>query len=127
MISIGTAACTALASCDLPPGARIAPSFADIFANNSAKNGFLAVPLPEEDVGRIMQRATDEIGYQITIDLERKRVHDEHGLSAPFEMDAFIRHCLLNGLDDIGLTLQHEAEIAAYEKSHPAPTSLNSR
>ncbi len=99
--------------------AVIAPSFADIFANNSAKNGFLAVPLPEDEVGRIMQRAKDEVGYQVTIDLEQKRVQDGHGLSAAFEMDEFTRHCLLNGLDDIGLTLQHESEIAAYEKTHP--------
>jgi len=99
--------------------AVIAPSFADIFANNSAKNGFLAVPLPEEEVGRIMQRAKDEVGYQVTIDLEQKRVQDGHGLSAAFEMDEFTRHCLLNGLDDIGLTLQHESEIAVYEKTHP--------
>jgi len=103
--------------------AVIAPSFADIFANNSAKNGFLAVPLREEEVGRIMQRAQDEVGYQVTIDLELKRVHDEHGLSAPFEMDEFTRHCLLYGLDDIGLTLQHEAEIAAYEKKLAVPSS----
>jgi len=103
--------------------AVIAPSFADIFANNSAKNGFLTVPLREEEVGRIMQRAQDEVGYQVTIDLELKRVHDEHGLSAPFEMDEFTRHCLLYGLDDIGLTLQHEAEIAAYEKKLAVPSS----
>jgi 3-isopropylmalate/(R)-2-methylmalate dehydratase small subunit len=103
--------------------AVIAPSFADIFANNSAKNGFLAVPLSEDEVGKIMQRAQDEEDYQVTIDLEKKRVHDEHGLSAAFEMDEFTRHCLLNGLDDIGLTLQHEADISTYEKNHPIPFS----
>lgn len=102
----------------------IAPSFADIFANNSLKNGFLAVVLPDETVGEIMKRAQEQGGYQLTIDLEQQRVQDEQGLCASFQMDAFSRHCLLEGLDDIGLTLQHEAEIAAYEARHPVPQSM---
>jgi 3-isopropylmalate/(R)-2-methylmalate dehydratase small subunit len=101
--------------------AVIAPSFADIFANNSLKNGFLAVVLPDERVGEIMKRAQEQDGYRLTIDLEQQRVQDEQGLSANFQMDAFSRHCLLEGLDDIGLTLQHELEIAAYEARHPVP------
>jgi 3-isopropylmalate/(R)-2-methylmalate dehydratase small subunit len=95
--------------------AVIAPSFADIFANNSLKNGFLTVVLPEEKVSEIMKRAQEQNGYQVTIDLEQQRVQSEQGLSATFQIDAFSRHCLLEGLDDIGLTLQHEADIAAYE------------
>jgi 3-isopropylmalate/(R)-2-methylmalate dehydratase small subunit len=104
--------------------AVISSSFADIFANNSTKNGFLTVKLSENQVAELMQRAQDIDDYQVTIDLERCEVRDDEGFRAKFPMDEFIRHCLLNGLDDIGLTLQHEAEIAAYEVQHPAPTTL---
>jgi 3-isopropylmalate/(R)-2-methylmalate dehydratase small subunit len=101
----------------------IAPSFADIFANNCVKNGVLTVVLSEGEVGEIARRATEIDGYAITIDLEQCEVHDDHGLTAAFQIDEFTRHCLLEGLDDIGLTLQHEAEIAAYEARHAAPIS----
>jgi 3-isopropylmalate/(R)-2-methylmalate dehydratase small subunit len=101
--------------------AVIASSFADIFANNSSKNGFLNVTLREEEVAQLMRRANERENYQLTVDLEQKNVHDDHGFSASFEIDDFVRHCLLNGLDDIGLTLQHEAKIAAYETRHPSP------
>ena len=101
--------------------AVISSSFADIFANNSTKNGFLAVRLSEDEVAQLMQRAQEIDDYQITIDLEKCEVRDDQGFRAKFPMDEFMRHCLLNGLDDIGLTLQHEAEIAAYEARHPAP------
>ena len=104
--------------------AVISSSFADIFANNSTKNGFLAVPIAEDEVAQVMQRARDIDDYQITIDLEQCEVRDEQGLRAKFHIDEFVRHCLLNGLDDIGLTLQHEAEIVAYEARHPAPVAL---
>ena len=104
--------------------AVISSSFADIFANNSSKNGFLTVKLSEDEASELMQRAHDIDGYQITVDLERCEVRDDHGLRATFPIDEFVRHCLLNGLDDIGLTLQHDAEIAAYEAQHPAPTAL---
>ena len=100
--------------------AVIAPSFADIFANNSTKNGFLGVTLREDEAAELMRRAQKE-GYQLTVDLEQRKVYDEQGFSASFPIDDFIRHCLLEGLDDIGLTLQHEAEIAAYETTHPLP------
>jgi 3-isopropylmalate/(R)-2-methylmalate dehydratase small subunit len=103
--------------------AVIASSFADIFANNSAKNGFLAVRLGENEVVQLMQRAMEVDGYQLTVDLEQSEVHDDQGFRAKFSMDEFVRYCLLNGLDDIGLTLQHEAEIAAYEARHPAPAA----
>src|SRR6201981_1336614 len=107
--------------------AVIAPSFADIFANNSLKNGFLTVVLPEEKVGEIMKRSQEQNGYPLTIDLEQQRVQGEQGLSATFQIDAFSRHCLLEGLDDIGLTLQHEADIADYEARHPVSQSTSSR
>ncbi|MGA1985211.1 MAG: 3-isopropylmalate dehydratase small subunit [Candidatus Sulfotelmatobacter sp.] len=104
--------------------AVISSSFADIFANNSTKNGFLAVQLSEDEVGRLMQRAQEIDDYRVTIDLQKLEVSDAQGFRAKFSMDEFVRHCLLNGLDDIGLTLQHEAEIAAYETTHPAPATL---
>ncbi|HLG50957.1 MAG TPA: 3-isopropylmalate dehydratase small subunit [Chloroflexota bacterium] len=99
--------------------AIIAPSFADIFYNNCFQNGILPVTLPEETVNQIIARAKERPGYQLTVDLERNLVEDSHGLSVPFEINPFRRHCLLHGLDDIGLTLQHEAEIAAYESQRP--------
>ena len=101
--------------------AVIAPSFADIFANNSTKNGFLTVVLTEDEVAELMRRVHESPDHEITVDLERKKVYDDHGFSASFQIDDFVRHCLLEGLDDIGLTLQHEKEIAAYESLHPAP------
>jgi len=104
--------------------AVISSSFGDIFANNSAKNGFLAVRLSEDEVAELMQQAEEIDGYQLTIDLEKCEVRDEQGFRATFPMDEFVRHCLLNGLDDIGLTLLHEAEIEAYEARHPAPAAL---
>jgi 3-isopropylmalate/(R)-2-methylmalate dehydratase small subunit len=102
----------------------IAPSFADIFANNSTKNGFLNVALTENEVAEVMRRSQQD-GYQLSVDLEQRRVYDDRGFSADFQIDDFVRHCLLNGLDDIGLTLQHESDIAAYEARHPSPWSSN--
>jgi 3-isopropylmalate/(R)-2-methylmalate dehydratase small subunit len=103
--------------------AVISSSFADIFANNATKNGFLTVKLSESEVATVMQRSQVD-DYKLTIDLEKCEVLDEQGFRANFPMDAFVRHCLLNGLDDIGLTLQHESEIAAYEGQHPASAAL---
>jgi 3-isopropylmalate/(R)-2-methylmalate dehydratase small subunit len=107
--------------------AVISSSFADIFANNGTKNGFLAVQLTEDEAAELMQRAQEIDDYQITIDLEKCEVRDDTDFRARFSMDEFVRHCLLNGLDDIGLTLQHEAEITAYETEHPAPVALIAR
>jgi 3-isopropylmalate/(R)-2-methylmalate dehydratase small subunit len=104
--------------------AVISSSFADIFANNSTKNGFLTVRLSEQEVNTLMRQAQEIDFYQVTIDLEKCEVRDEQGFRAKFQMDEFVRHCLLNGLDDIGLTLQHEAEIKAYEVQHPMPAAL---
>ncbi len=95
--------------------AVIAPSFADIFANNCVKNGLLTVVLPDAQVATIMKRATEVEGYRAIIDLEHLQVRDDFGLAASFQIDAFNRRCLLEGWDDISLTLQHEAEIKAYE------------
>ena len=102
----------------------IASSFADIFANNSLKNGLLTVNLPEEQVAEIMRRARDAANYRLSIDLEKLTVEDGQGFSASFAMDEFARHCLLNGLDDIGLTLQHESAITAYEAQHPVQVEM---
>src|SRR5467141_3903980 len=77
--------------------ALIAPSFADIFANNCVKNGVLTVVLSEDEVGKIVRRAGEMPGYEISIDLEQWKVHDDHGFSAIFQIDEFTRHCLLEG------------------------------
>ena len=99
--------------------AIIAPSFADIFANNCMKNGLLTVVLSEEDVANLTNRAKTIDGYELTVDLENKSVSDASGFSATFEIGDFQRQCLLEGLDDIGLTLQHEAAIESYEQRRP--------
>ena len=94
----------------------IAPSFADIFYNNCFQNGLLPVALPEEQVREIMERAQANPGLRLHVDLESQRIWDEdEEISITFELDPFRRQCLLNGLDDIGLTLQHETEISSYE------------
>jgi len=101
----------------------IASSFADIFANNSSKNGLLNVVLREDEVAELMRRAQEKANYQLSVDLEQRTVYDDSGFRADFVIDDFVRHCLLEGLDDIGLTLQHEAEISAYEAKHPSWTN----
>jgi 3-isopropylmalate/(R)-2-methylmalate dehydratase small subunit len=97
----------------------IAPSFADIFANNCLKNGLLPVVLFEPDVAELTTRARTNDGYELTVDLERKSVRDSSDFSAAFAIGDFQRHCLLAGLDDIGLSLQHESAIASYEQRRP--------
>lgn len=101
----------------------IASSFADIFANNCVKNGVLTVVLTEEESAELARRAETIPNYQITVDLGSCTVRDDKGLTAKFTIDEFTRHCLLEGLDDIGLTLQHEADITKYEATHPVPSS----
>jgi 3-isopropylmalate/(R)-2-methylmalate dehydratase small subunit len=96
--------------------AILAPSFADIFANNCAKNGLLVVELPEETIAEISRRAKGIAGYQLTVDLEQRSVGDGRGLRAEFAMDEFRRDCLLEGLDDIGLTLRFADQITYYEE-----------
>ncbi len=100
--------------------AIIAPSFADIFANNCLKNGLLPVVLNEPEVATIFQRTREHTGYQLAVDLERRLVSDGEGLVVPFSIDDFQRECLMEGLDDVGLTLRHEADIVAYERLRPS-------
>ncbi|MEJ2426757.1 MAG: 3-isopropylmalate dehydratase small subunit, partial [Candidatus Thiodiazotropha sp.] len=93
----------------------LAPSFADIFFNNCFKNGLLPIVLPEETIDVLFQQATGVSALNIEVDLERQQLKLPDGETIAFEVDAFRKHCLLNGLDDIGLTLQHVDEIKAYE------------
>ena len=104
--------------------AVIAPSFADIFANNCVKNGVLTVVLSEKEVEEIIKRASDQPNYHLSVNLEKCEVSDDAGFKATFQIDEFTRHCLLEGLDDIGLTLKHEPEITAYESRHPVATKI---
>jgi 3-isopropylmalate/(R)-2-methylmalate dehydratase small subunit len=96
--------------------AVIAPSFGDIFRNNSYQNGLLPVELPEPLVRQILDRSAREPGYQLTVDLEHQTVSDAADTLANFDIDPGVKHRLLNGLDDIGLTLQHVADITAFER-----------
>jgi 3-isopropylmalate/(R)-2-methylmalate dehydratase small subunit len=98
--------------------AIIAPSFADIFRNNCYQNGMLPVVLLEGQVRELIEKAQTKPGYQATVDLESCQVYDAEGFKASFEIDSFRRQCLLNGLDDIALTLQQEDRILAYEQRH---------
>lgn len=96
--------------------AVIAPSFADIFFNNSFKNGMLPIVLDAAIVNDLFNSVAAKKGYEITIDLVSQKVITEDGDEYLFEVEPFRKHCLLNGLDDIGLTLQHAAEIKVYEE-----------
>jgi 3-isopropylmalate/(R)-2-methylmalate dehydratase small subunit len=98
----------------------IAPSFADIFYNNCFKNGTLPIQLTEAEVEELFQRAQSRSGYVLTVDLESCTVTDSEGFHATFDVEPFRRHCLLHGLDDISLTLEHEEKITAFEQAHPA-------
>ena len=106
----------------------IAPSFADIFRNNSAKMGLLTVTLDGDDVAQLMRRALDTPAAPLTVDLATQTVSTPDGWSRSFPIDPFIKHCLLNGLDDIGLSLEHEAEITALEARRPGflPVTVDS-
>ena len=99
-------------------GAVVAPSFADIFKNNCAKIGLLAVELPEESVKKLLEIVRQNPEAEISVDLEG-RVVKGPGFEEPFAFDNFARYRLLNGLDDIGLTLTHEDELEAFERSRP--------
>ncbi|MBO9608472.1 MAG: 3-isopropylmalate dehydratase small subunit [Paenibacillaceae bacterium] len=96
----------------------IAPSYADIFYNNCFKNGILPIKLSEEQVEELFQCTAKHEGYKLTVDLEAKTIVDDYGLNIAFDLDEHRRQFLLLGLDDIGLTLQHEADISAYEAKH---------
>ena len=99
--------------------AIIAPSFADIFTNNCMKNGLLPVGLTDTEVSELMRREKEIESFQVTVDLEKQTVSDAHGFSATFEIGDFHRYCLMEALDDIGLTMKHEPEITAYENRPP--------
>jgi len=94
----------------------IAPSFADIFFNNCFKNGMLPIVLPEDTVEGLFKRVLAEEGYRLTVDLESQTLRDDDGWTINFEIDPFKKRCLIEGLDDVGLTLQHEDKIRAYEE-----------
>ncbi|WP_446745747.1 3-isopropylmalate dehydratase small subunit [Silvibacterium acidisoli] len=98
----------------------IAPTFADIFHSNAGKNGILLVKLPEEQVQLLLDRAAANEGYTLSVSLEENTIKDDQGFSASFEIDPFRRYCLLEGLDDIGLTLRHAAALDTYEQQHDA-------
>jgi len=98
--------------------ALIAPSFADIFRNNCYKNGLLPVVLPEKVVSDLFEQVYRTEGYTLTVDLENQEVREPNGTRHGFEIEAFPKYCLLNGLDEIGWTLQFEADIARYEATH---------
>ena len=96
----------------------IAPSFADIFFSNAGKNGIILARLSEADVETLLQRSTANPQHKITINVEDQTVTDEQGFRAHFEMDPFRKYCLVNGLDDIGLTLRYEKELDKFEAKH---------
>jgi 3-isopropylmalate/(R)-2-methylmalate dehydratase small subunit len=98
----------------------IAPSFADIFHSNAGKNGMLLVTLPEEQVELLLERAATIDDYYLDVSLEDRLVYDDHGFSATFTIDPFRCYCLLEGLDDIGLTLRHSEALDAFEQQHDA-------
>jgi 3-isopropylmalate/(R)-2-methylmalate dehydratase small subunit len=104
--------------------AIIAPSYADIFYNNCFKNGILPVTLDDASIEKLFDRVEHRDGFQLTVDLQNQVIDDGLGLKFDFEIDAFRRRCLLQGLDEIGLTLEKESEIAAYEESRRSAANL---
>jgi 3-isopropylmalate/(R)-2-methylmalate dehydratase small subunit len=107
--------------------AVIAPTFADIFFSNAGKNGIVLVRLSEEQVAQLLQNAKTIPNYQLTVSLEAQTVTDTHGFHATFEVDPFRKFCLIEGLDDIGLTLRHEAALDAFETKHDQATWLKAK
>ncbi len=99
--------------------AIVAPSYGDIFRTNAAQVGLLPVVLPDDVVKRLMEVAST--GASLTVDLEQQTVTPDGGEPVVFDIDPFVRHCLLEGLDSIGLTLAHEDDIATFEAAHPSP------
>ncbi len=102
----------------------VAPSFADIFYNNCFKNGVLPVALPDAQADELFRRTEQNQGYRLATNLETQTITDDFGLKLSFTIDPFRKECLLKGLDDIGLTLQYEDNIAAYERGHPLGTMM---
>jgi 3-isopropylmalate/(R)-2-methylmalate dehydratase small subunit len=98
--------------------AVIAPTFADIFFSNAGKNGIVLARLTEEEVQELLARCTKDPEHKLTVNLEAQTVTDADGFHAHFDIDPFRKYCLLNGLDDIGLTLRHESELDKFESQH---------
>ena len=96
----------------------IAPSFADIFFSNAGKNGILLIRLPEPTVHALLERSSADPAYRLHISLQEQSVKDDAGMSESFDMDPFRKYCLMEGLDDIGLSLRHESELDAFELAH---------
>jgi 3-isopropylmalate/(R)-2-methylmalate dehydratase small subunit len=96
----------------------IAPTFADIFFSNAGKNGIVLAKLSEEQVAELLEKAETIPGYKLTVSLEDQTITDGQGFGASFEVDPFRRYCLLEGLDDIGLTLRHADALDRFEKQH---------
>ena len=107
--------------------AVIAPTFADIFFSNAGKNGIVLVRLSEEQVAQLLSNAKTIPNYQLTVSLEAQTVSDNQGFHATFEVDPFRKFCLIEGLDDIGLTLRHEAALDAFESKHDEATWLKAK
>jgi 3-isopropylmalate/(R)-2-methylmalate dehydratase small subunit len=107
--------------------AVIAPTFADIFFSNAGKNGIVLIKLSEEQVALLLERAASTPGYELTVSLENQTLTDTQGFQATFEIDPFRKFCLTEGLDDIGLTLRHSAELDAYETKHDHDNWLKPR
>ena len=105
----------------------IAPSFADIFFSNAGKNGILLVKLGEEEVEKLLDNAQTIPGYKLTVSLQEQTLSDGQGFSAKFNVDAFRKYCLLEGLDDIGLTLRHATALDAYETRHDEDAWLKAK
>lgn len=103
----------------------IATSFADIFYNNCFKNGMLPIVLPEAEVNQLLENAAEIENYKLTVDLEKQEISDEFGFKTNFSIDEFRRYCLLNGLDDIGLTLRYENAISDFEQKRPTWLNLS--
>ena len=105
----------------------IAPTFADIFFSNAGKNGIVLVRLSDSEVNTLLQNAEKIPNYQLTVSLEAQTLTDGRGFSAKFDIDPFRKFCLIEGFDDIGLTLRHEAELDEFEKRHDNATWLKAK
>jgi len=105
----------------------IAPTFADIFFSNAGKNGIVLARLSESEVETLLRNAETIPGYKLTVSLQEQTVTDERGFKATFEVDPFRKYCLLEGLDDIGLTLRHAAELDKYESQHDSASWLQAK
>ena len=105
----------------------IAPTFADIFFSNAGKNGVVLAKLSEEQVNTLLKNAQTIPGYKLTVSLEEQTVTDDRGFKTTFDVDPFRKYCLMEGLDDIGLTLRHADELDNFEQTHEAAGWLKAK